>query len=107
MNNADRAAKLILGNRQDDYGNPRHSLDGIAMMWTGLLNEKLKSGETIRASDVALLMTALKLRREMANHKTDNLVDAHGYILLNEWLWSGIPPVPEGQSSGITTPATT
>ncbi len=53
-------------------------------MWTGLLQAKLAPGAAIDSADVALLMTALKLRREAHKPKPDNLIDAHGYLLCLE-----------------------
>lgn len=92
MTHADTAAKLVLGDRNADYGNPHPDFAGIALMWSGLLNTKLR--EHISATDVALMMTALKLRREAHKPKDDNVTDAHGYLLCLEWIRKGERPVP-------------
>ena len=89
---ADTAAKCVLGSRNDDYGNPHPDFAGIALMWSGLLNVRLT--EHLTATDVALMMTALKLRRHAHKAKDDNIVDAHGYLLCLEWIETGKRPLP-------------
>lgn len=92
MTHADTAHKLVLGDRNADYGSPDADFAGIALMWSGLLNTKLT--ERITAVEVGLMMTALKLRRHAHKPKADNLVDAHGYLTCIEWIESGNRPVP-------------
>lgn len=91
MTHADTAASLVLGDRNADYGSPDADFAGIALMWSGLLNTVLKRHLT--ASDIALMMTALKLRRHAHKPKADNLIDAHGYLLCLDWVESGKQPV--------------
>ena len=93
---ADKAAELVLGSRNADYGNPHPDFAGIALMWSGLLNTKLNA--QITAVEVGLMMTALKLRRQAHKPKADNLDDAHGYLLCIEWIESGQRPVPEAET---------
>lgn len=95
MTHADTAANCVLGDRNNDYGNPHPDFAGIALMWSGLLNQKLSAHLT--ATDVALMMVALKLRREAHKHKDDNIVDAHGYLLCLEWIMTGSRPVPRAE----------
>lgn len=92
MNHADTAASLVLGDRNSDYGTPHPDFAGIALMWSGLLNTKLNASLT--ASEVGLMMAALKLRRHAHKAKADNLIDAHGYLLCIEWIESGAKPLP-------------
>lgn len=92
MSRADIAKKLVLGDRNADYGDPRPDLDGVALVWTGLLLNKLKPGAFITAEDVALLMVGLKLRRETVKPKADNGIDAHGWLLVHEWVQTGVRP---------------
>jgi len=92
MTHADTAHKLVLGDRNADYGSPDADFAGIALMWSGLLNTKLT--ERITAVEVGLMMTALKLRRHAHKPKADNLVDAHGYLTCIEWIESGKRPIP-------------
>jgi hypothetical protein len=96
MTHADTAAKLVLGDRNKDYGTPHADFAGIALIWTGLLNLKLK--EHITAEEVALMMAGLKLRRHAHKAKADNIIDAHGYLFCLEWIESGEMPKPHAES---------
>jgi hypothetical protein len=86
------ACRLVLGERNDDYGSPRGDFEGIAKMWSGLLHDKLESD--ITCEEALLMMEALKLRREARRPKRDNLVDAYGYLLCYEWATTGERPGP-------------
>jgi hypothetical protein len=90
MNHAQEAVRIITGDRNDSYGTPDQDFHGIALMWSGLLNTKLKT--PITAEDVPLMMCALKLRREAHKSKHDNVIDAHGYLLCLEWMRTGQRP---------------
>jgi hypothetical protein len=76
------AWRLTHSDRRNAYGTPAVVFAGYAKMWSGLLAKKLTSDLT--ASDVALMMTALKLAREANHPGQDNVVDAHGYLILLE-----------------------
>lgn len=78
----DEAWALTHGDRREAYGTPAEVFAGYAKMWSGLLAGKLKTDLT--AEDVALCMTALKLARQANAAKRDNIVDAHGYLILLE-----------------------
>lgn len=93
---ADLAAKLVLGDRNADYGNPADDFERVSLMVSGLLNHKLK--ERITAKEWALVMVCVKLAREVHRHKADNLVDGHGYLFTAEWIESGIRPEPDAHS---------
>jgi hypothetical protein len=94
VTHADTAAKLVLGDRSNDYGNPREDFMGVGLVWTGLLCEKLKPGAVVEPRDVALMMAGYKLRRHAHKPKTDNVVDAHGYLFCLDWVESGNRPEP-------------
>lgn len=74
------ANALVNGERMAAYGSPKPSYDAQAKVWSGLLHHKLK--EDLTASDVVLLLTGMKLVREVRRHKRDNIVDMHGYPLV-------------------------
>ena len=74
------AEKIVAGARQGDYGTPERSLEDIAKIWSVIFKKE------ITKEQVALCMVGLKVARECANHKTDNLVDIIGYtIILDEF----------------------
>lgn len=75
------ANDLVNGDRQADYGTPRENYAGVAKVFSGILSQKLKADVT--PAEAALLMAGLKLQREAMRHKRDNLVDAHGYLLVH------------------------
>lgn len=76
------AWKLTHGDRKSSYGDVRVAFARYAKVWSGLLGDKLTSDLT--ASDVALLMSSLKLAREFNKQQSDNVVDAHGYLVLHD-----------------------
>ena len=73
---------LSNGDRHASYGSAEDAFRAYGHIWTGLLTRKLRPGVVITPEDVALLMTGLKLARDSANGKRDNIVDAHGYLSL-------------------------
>ncbi|MCG3174650.1 MAG: hypothetical protein GMKNLPBB_02910 [Myxococcota bacterium] len=75
----EEAARLTGGSRHNDYGHPRDDFARTALMWNGVLAEKLRPGCQITAMDVPLCMIAVKLARQAHRHKRDNLVDIAGY----------------------------
>jgi hypothetical protein len=72
---AANAVKLIIGDRNKNYGDPHEDWARTAKMWSGLC------GKEIDAKTAMLMMVQVKLSREMHKHGTDNLIDAIGYIL--------------------------
>jgi hypothetical protein len=76
------AWRLTHGTRKSSYGDVRLSFARYAKIWSGLLGTKLN--EDLTASDVALLMVSLKLAREMNKQQSDNVTDAHGYLILHD-----------------------
>lgn len=72
-------ADKISEERQQSYGPPSTSLNQTAMIWNGILCQKLAQGCRISAEDVALCMVGIKLARESFKPKRDNLVDIAGW----------------------------
>jgi hypothetical protein len=66
--------------RQGTYGPPNNSFARTAALWTAYLNNY------VAPKDVAVCLALLKLSRESFKHKTDNLLDAAGYIGLAQDL---------------------
>ena len=78
-----RALDVINGERQQQYGNPEDSFEAIAALWGWWLCDKMR--DEITAQDVAMMMCLMKIGREKNGAgKTDNIVDACGYLGLYE-----------------------
>lgn len=75
----DTAKKIVVGDREEDYGSPENSFRCIAALWTDYLNAAGHSVD-ITASEVAVMMALLKIARIASGHgKADNWVDLAGY----------------------------
>ena len=90
MDNAQKAAQLVLGDRNASYGDPAHDYAKVAKIWSGLLNPIL--ARDITPSEAILMMVGLKLAREVYRPGQDNIIDAHGYLLCYDWARSGVRP---------------
>ena len=88
----EEAARIIYGDREQVYGNPRFNLDTIAQLWSVYLKRKFPEHQNpfindmdISAEDVAQLMILLKTARLIHNPTHhDSLVDQAGYAALQE-----------------------
>lgn len=76
----EEAQNLIDNVKVADYDTVDVSHKRIAVLWSEVL------GRTITEREVAMCMIMLKLSREIANHKRDNLVDIAGYAYCIEKL---------------------
>jgi hypothetical protein len=74
------AHAVINKGRQGTYGPPNNPFARTAALWTAYLNNY------VAPKDVAVCLALLKLSRESFKHKTDNLLDAAGYIGLAQDL---------------------
>lgn len=67
------AEKIVMGDRNEDYGDPKEEFERVARLWSAITDS------IIEAHHVPLCMIALKISREVHKHKRDNLVDICGY----------------------------
>lgn len=84
------AEKIIYGEREASYGKPSENFHRIALMFTAILYPKLKLNTQVSIREVGLLMIALKISREVNEHKRDNLVDIAGYAAATDRALSGL-----------------
>jgi hypothetical protein len=77
-NKAKTAIDLVYGERAEQYGHPAEVYAHVARLWEAYL------GRPVSATDVAMLMTLFKIGRQMHRDNEDNIVDAHGYLLVYE-----------------------
>lgn len=76
----EEAARLIVSDRQDQYGPPEENFQNIADMWN--IRFKNKLNEPLTASDIAAAMALLKIVRDIQGYKEDSAIDAAAYIAL-------------------------
>ena len=77
------AAEAAVKDREGSYGSPQENFERIAKLWNVILAGKLGEEHEISASDVAMMMVAIKLARliETPDHK-DSAIDLAGYAAL-------------------------
>lgn len=79
------ARRIISGNREEQYSGPEDSFAQIAEHWNVYLRRRLdgidSSEVNLRADDVAVMMTLLKLARLTTGgtNQADTWVDVAGY----------------------------
>jgi len=76
----DEAKRLVCGDRNASYGDPRQDFTRTAGLMTAMMAHKLKDGEVVDAVDVARLLICVKLSRSVHQKKLDNAVDGAGYF---------------------------
>jgi len=74
MSITDEAKAIVIGDRQQDYGDMSDSFNRIAGMWSAYL------GKHVDALDVAKMMILLKVSRAKNNNHRDSYVDIVGYV---------------------------
>lgn len=75
-----KAMDLVSGERQKQYGPPQDSVDSIAAFWTIYLKRRGKLNADLDGREVCQMMNLLKVARDAAVYKEDNLVDSAGYL---------------------------
>ena len=77
------AAKIVNGQREDDYGSPEDCFATIAELWVAYMRDKCVSpgaDMTILPEDVAVMMVLLKIARLVhGNGTADTWIDIAGY----------------------------
>jgi hypothetical protein len=80
-----RAAELVSGDRELQYGDSTQNLKTLAELWRSLIGIDLESAQ------VALMLAALKLMRLAHDHThTDSWVDLAGYAAIGAEACEGI-----------------
>ena len=75
------ASTLVNDSRMKEYGDPTNTFIYAARVLEAL------TGVLLTPSTMCYAMVAVKLAREMHKHKSDNLVDACGYLsIINSLL---------------------
>lgn len=94
------AEGLVSGDRQEDYGHPKQSMERIATFWSAVLEQE------ITPKQVCLCMIGLKLARLLESDVRDSLVDICGYAAIADGLRvkSDKEPLEPKTHCGFTTP---
>ena len=88
----DEAKRLVDGARGGAYGHPLDDFDALGRMWGAILTrwqEGVGGGLSIPdlpAETVALMLAAIKINREAARARRDNVVDLIGYAYTLELI---------------------
>ena len=79
----DAVGDAILVDRAATHGSPEDSFFRIKGMWESYLYYKYRWEDALTESDVAIMLTLLKIARSMGNPEyLDNYIDGAGYMLL-------------------------
>lgn len=77
----EEAQRLVLGDRQDDYGHPAEDFARTGRIWAAILGL-----DEVTPQQVALCMVGVKMSREVNRPKRDNRVDGIGYWLTDDLI---------------------
>lgn len=76
------AARIVCGDRNEQYGEPEESFRAIAEFWETYVREGCVSPGAdvcIQAEDVAMMMVLFKVARAIYGTKADTYIDIAGY----------------------------
>jgi hypothetical protein len=74
MSITDEAKAIVIGERQQDYGDMAESFTRIAGLWSAYL------GKHVDSLDVAKMMILLKVSRAKHSNHRDSYIDIVGYV---------------------------
>ena len=80
MNVFEEAAKIVNGDREQQYGKAERNFQNIADQWSLYIKQKHGIAVELTDIDIGWMMADLKKCRQMNMPKRDNIVDAIGYI---------------------------
>ena len=78
----EEADRLVNGDRQWSYDHPYDNCKRIGEIW----GVNLENDEPVPPNKVALMMSGLKIAREIHRHDRDNLVDLAGYAQVTQMV---------------------
>ena len=76
------AARIVCGDRKEQYGEPEDSFRAIAEFWETYVREicvTQRADVCIEPADVAMMMVLLKVARTFGGTKADTYIDIAGY----------------------------
>ena len=76
------AARIVCGDRNEQYGEPEDNFRAIAELWEAYVRERCVSKGAvvcINAADVAMMMVLLKVARTIGGTQTETYIDIAGY----------------------------
>ena len=74
--------ELVHGDRPRDYGSPKENSDRIIGIWKQIL------GIDITPRQFCWMMIGVKMARDVATPKDDNMIDTVGYVMYNQMIES-------------------
>ena len=95
------AAKIVTGNREQEYGSPEYNFKQIANLWNSFL--ETRQGKLLTAADVAIMMILFKIGRLATGAgSVDTWVDIVGYAACGGEIATTEKPEPELQFEPMT-----
>ena len=93
------AAKIVTGNREQEYGSPEDNFKQIANLWNSFL--ETRQGKLLTAADVAIMMILFKIGRLATGAgSVDTWLDIAGYAACGGEI--GTAEAPELQFEPMT-----